>query len=511
MSAPTENLSKLPGGLRMPPNKKLSTGNAIVDVPVPPVLTIPLLQHAGSAAEPVVTSGDWVKRGQPIGVAAGPVSSAIHASSSGTVREIGEFPIPGRGQPRVPCVVIETDGQDTPWPDCDAVANPLEVEPDSLLQTIESGGIVGLGGAAYPTAAKLTEGVSSQIHTLILNGVECESYISCDDRLMREEALDILRGAALMQHAVGCSRSVIAVESDKHDAWEALGEAHTSPDVSIELVQVPTVYPAGGEDQLVLLLTGEEVPSRGLPNDAGFLVQNVGTAYAVARLIDRGEPLISRIVTVTGEGVVNPGNYRVRLGTSIAEVVAVAGGYNERATRLIQGGPMTGVALTDDDLPVIKATNCLLITGAAIHLSPEPERPCIRCGECAAHCPVRLLPQQILRHAATVDTTARASRLALDSLDDCIECGCCDLVCPSHIPLTQIFRETKSTLRIQAHEKQKADLARKRFEAHAGRAHVAESEHREQLARKRRGVDNLAISAILERAKRNKNDSSSDS
>ena len=489
----------------MPPNKKLSTGSEIVDVPVPPVLTIPLLQHAGVAAEPVVSSGERVKRGQPVGVAAGAVSSAIHASSSGTVREIGPFAIPGRGQPRVPCVVIETDGEDTPWPAGEAVAQPLNVEPDLLLQTIERGGIVGLGGAAYPTAAKLTEGVSSQIHTLILNGVECESYISCDDRLMREAARDILRGAALMQHAVGCQRSVIAVESDKPEAWQALREAHASlSDVSIELVQVPTVYPAGGEDQLVLLLTGVEVPSGGLPNDAGFLVQNVGTAYAIARLIDHGDPLISRIVTVTGEGVVNPGNYRVRLGTPIAEVVAVAGGYNERATRLIQGGPMTGVALTHDALPVIKATNCLLVTGAAVHLSPEPERPCIRCGECAAHCPVRLLPQQMLRHAATVDSTVRASRLALDGLDDCIECGCCDLVCPSHIPLTQIFRDTKSALRIQAHEKQKADLARERFEAHAGRAQVAESEHREQLAKKRRGVDNLAISAILERAKRNK-------
>ncbi|MEO0998906.1 MAG: electron transport complex subunit RsxC, partial [Pseudomonadota bacterium] len=400
MSAPTERLSRLPGGLRLPPNKSMSTASAITDVAVPPRLKLPLRQHAGSTAEPIVTAGQRVLKGELLATGGGPVSAGVHASTSGVVTSIEPLPMPARGEPIVATIVLEADGEDTPAPELEAVSDPLSLDTAEFLERIEAGGIVGLGGAAYPTAQKITHAFGGGVRALLLNGVECESYISCDDRLMREHAAEVLRGAVLLLHGLAAPRAIVAVESDKPQAMAALKEAAAAlADERIELVEVPTVYPSGGEDQLVLLLSGREVPSGGLPSDVGYLVQNVGTAYAVARLIDAGEPLISRVVTVTGEGIERPGTYRIRFGTPIADVVAAAGGYNDRAKRLLMGGPMTGIALTDDALPVVKAMNCLLVTGAAVHLSAEPERPCIRCGECALHCPVQLLPQRLHREA----------------------------------------------------------------------------------------------------------------
>ncbi len=494
MSAPTEGLSRIPGGLRLPPNKGMSTELPIVDVPVPPTLIIPLAQHVGEPALPTVQVGDQVHKGQLIGAADGAVSAPVHATAAGRVVEIAKHAIAARNEPLVQCVTLSTSSA----AENDLSPAPAATDTGSLLRAIQTAGVVGLGGAVYPTAQKVTSGYQSGIHTVVLNGVECESYITCDDALMREHAADVVRGGCLLADLLGAERTVIAVESDKPAAITAVQHAiETCSDTRIDLVQIPTVYPSGGEDQLVLLLTGMEVPSGGLPSDLGILVQNVGTAAAVAAAVDRQEPLLSRIVTVTGEGINRPGNYRVRFGTPIAAVVQAAGGYNSYAKRLLIGGPMTGITLTDDAIPVTKACNCLLVTGPAVHLSTEPERACIRCGECASHCPVRLLPQS-LHSAANRSDDQRLTRLGLN---DCIECGCCDLVCPSHIPLTETFRQAKQHLALRSNEKMRAERAKARFEAHATRALEAEKLAEEDARATRASASSDAIAAIIARKK----------
>ncbi len=497
MSAPTEGLAKIPGGLRLPANKRMSADREIRDVPVPPRLVIPLAQHVGEPAIATVKIGQTVTRGDVIGQADGAVSATVHASASGIVRRIGHHRVPGRNEPEVLCVEIETAGnQRTTTPPVDTTAQ--DHSTTTVLRQIQAAGIVGLGGAVYPTAQKVASGYQTGIHTVILNGVECESYITCDDALMRAHSPDIIAGAAILIDSLDAERAVIAVESDKPVALSALHEAlDRNPDDRISIVQVPTVYPSGGEDQLVMLLTGMEVPSGGLPNDLGILVQNVGTAAAVADAVLRSQPLVSRIVTMTGEGISEPGNYRVLIGTPIADVVAAAGGYNEHAKRLLVGGPMTGSALTSDDLPVTKACNCLLVTGPAVHLSTEPERACIRCGECAAHCPVRLLPQSLYQMASRHEDEALVGL----GLNDCIECGCCDLVCPSHIALTETFRRAKNAVALRSSEKMRADRAKQRFEAHATRALEHQRVEKQKAATARADASSDAIAAIIARKK----------
>ncbi|MEM7612406.1 MAG: electron transport complex subunit RsxC [Pseudomonadota bacterium] len=460
-SAATENLYKLPGGIRLPGFKAQSATGEVHEVAVPAELIISLRQHAGTAALPRVGVGDHVFKGQVVARADGQFSANVHASSSGTVTAIEPRPVPGRAADSAPCIVIATDGKDQALDTLAPITNPFAESAESLLEAIGEAGIVGLGGAAFPTLPKMRQAIGSDIDTLILNGVECEPYISCDDALMRTAATDILYGARIMIKALGLTQCFVGIESDKPEAWNAFVEAaQIDGDDRLHPVMIPTVYPSGGEDQLVYLMTGREVPSQGFPSDRGVLVHNVGTAAAVAEFALTGMPMISRIVTVTGDGIAQPGNYRVRFGTPISDVAGAAGGYTERAKRLIMGGPMTGVSLTNDAMPVTKACNCLLITGPAIQTSKEPERPCIRCGECARICPVRLQPQQLHRSFISDD----GEQLEALGLVDCIECGCCDLVCPSHIPLTQSFREAKQRRRMEVYERERAERARERFE-----------------------------------------------
>ena len=504
MTAATYDLGKLHGGLRLESHKSASTAAPIMDVPLPEQLVLPISQHVGEAAQPIVGIGERVLKGQLIADTDGGLGAPVHASSSGKIVAIEPWPVSRRRGETAPCIVIECDGEDRPVEAWEEAIPYTELPPDTLLQKILEGGIVGLGGAVFPTAQKLMQATSCQLDHLLLNGVECEPYISCDDMLMRERAIEIVRGGQILMQALELDRCYVVLESDKPDALHRLADViQEIGDERVVLKQVPTIYPSGGEDQLVQLVTNREVPSGGLPTDIGCLVQNVGTAAAIFDWIENHEPLISRITTLSGDGIASPMNVRARIGTTVADVVNFAGGYTDRAEQLIIGGPMTGKAVSTDRIPVVKATNCILVTSLAP--SPGPELPCIRCGDCAAVCPVQLLPQQLFWYACADNE----QKLRDFGLTDCIECGCCDLVCPSHIPLTADFRSAKARIQELADEKARADRARRRFEARTRRIEREQQERDEELARQKDAATKAgpeAIAEILRRRQREKKD-----
>ena len=500
-AAATYDLGKLHGGLRLPAHKSESTALPIQSAPLPEQLVLPIDQHAGEPAQPVVGIGERVLKGQLLAEPATMLGAPVHASSSGTVVAVEPWPVANRHGDVAPCIVIECDGEDravAPRRDSTPYA---ELPAKAVLQQILQGGIVGLGGAVYPTAQKLMHAASCDLEYLVLNGAECEPYISCDDMLMRERAHAIISGARILLHALALDIGYIVVESDKPDALRALAEAMSDAnDERLVLKQIPTIYPSGGEDQLVQLVTGREVPTGGLPTDAGCLVQNVGTAAAIHDWLQDGEPLISRITTITGDGIVTPMNVRARIGTPVADIVRFAGGYTGRAKHLVMGGPMTGRSVSTDRVPLVKATNCILVLSEVP--AGGPELPCIRCGDCAAVCPVQLQPQQLAWYARA-DNEAELRR---HGLTDCIECGCCDLVCPSHIPLTHEFRVAKARIRELEDEKARAERARRRYEARNERLQREQREREEELARQKERARKAGPDAIAEIMKRSQQD-----
>ena len=497
MSAPTYDLGTLHGGLRLPGHKTASTRQPIVEVPVPPQLVLPITQHVGDPSQPVVGIGERVLKGQLIAESDGTLGAPVHAPSSGKIIAIEPWPVSRLFGENAPCIVIECDGRDEAVQRVESPANFTSLEAEDLLTRILQGGIVGLGGAVFPTAQKLMQARTCKIDHLLLNGVECESYISCDDLLMRERAGEIISGAQILMHALQIDACFIAVESDKPDAIRALGVVLGEiSDDRIVIKQVPTIYPSGGEDQLVQLVTNREVPSGGLPSDVGCLVQNVGTAAAIHDWIVDNEPLISRVTTITGDGVANPVNVRARIGTTLSDIIEIAGGYTDSAKQLIIGGPMTGKSVTTDRVPLVKATNCVLVSSETP--SPGPALPCIRCGDCAAVCPVQLLPQQLYWYACA----DHEEKMREFGLMDCIECGCCDLVCPSHIPLTADFRVAKGRIRELADEKARAVRARQRFEARSDRLQREQAERDLELAQQKASAKKAGPSAIAEILKR---------
>ena len=497
------------GGLHLEGRKEVSMRTPTVPARLPRYLVLPLQQHIGVPAEPLVEVGDTVLKGQKIARAEGYVSTPLHASSSGTVVAIEHRPVPHPSGLSAGCIVIETDGRETWRHREQRIADYTRLDASELRNRIREAGIVGLGGAGFPTFVKLNPGPGSAVQTLILNGAECEPYITCDAMLMQERPQEILEGARIMQHAVRAEECLIGIEDNKPAAIAALRGAIEAAGVErIHVVPVPTRYPAGGEKQLIQTLTGKEVPSGGLPVHVGVVCQNVATAAAVYRAIIHGEPLISRYVTVTGEGVAEPRNLEVLIGTPVADLLEQAGRKPD-IERLIMGGPMMGFALNSDQVPVGKTTNCILAAGPGELPAPEPALPCIRCGACMEVCPARLLPQQLYWHAR-----AREFDKVQDyHLFDCIECGCCAQVCPSHLPLVQYYRYAKTEIWAQERDKRTADLARRR---HEFRQERLEREQREKEARQRQkkaaleqsegasketDAKQAAIQAALERAK----------
>ena len=503
-AAPTYDLGKLHGGLRLAAGKGDSTSRKIRQMPVPDQIVLPIAQHVGEPAHPIVGIGEYVRKGQLVAENSGTLSAPIHASSSGKVVAIEPWPVSRRFGENAPCIVIECDGEDKAIEASDERVAYSDYKPADLLQKILQGGIVGLGGAVFPTGQKLMQARTMPLEFLILNGVECEPYISCDDLLMREQATEVLRGAQILMHALEIATCYVVIESDKPQAINDIGEAMAAlDDERFVLKQVPTIYPSGAEDQLVQLVTNREVPSGGLPTDVGCVVQNVGTSAAIYRWICDGEPLISRVTTVTGPGVREPMNVMARIGTTVADVIDFAGGYNDGVDQLIIGGPMCGKSVSTDRVPLVKATNCILaLTGTVID---GETLPCIRCGECASVCPIQLLPQQLFWYACADDE----KKLRDYGLIDCIECGCCDLVCPSHIPLTADFRNAKARIQELADEKARAERARLRFESRNERLEQEKLERREELrsqkdAARKAGPD--AIEEIMRRQRAKQDD-----
>ncbi len=465
------------GGIKPDSHKKESAHGTIAPVPLPPLLTVPLRQNAGLASRPVVAAGDKVLKGQVIAEPGGAISVAIHAPTSGTVREIGMHPVPHPSGLTAPCVVIEADGEDR-WIERTPV-DPYALPADALRARLRDAGIVGLGGAVFPSFVKTQTGGGQRIETLILNGAECEPYITCDDMLMRHRADGILDGAAILAHVTGAARIVVGIEDNKPEAIAAMtaAAAHRGG-VPIEVVAVPTRYPAGGEKQLIRVLTGIEVPFGRLPPDYGVQCFNVGTAYAAARALLHGEPMVSRLVTVTGN-VERPGNFEVLLGTPIRALLDLAVPKAD-TDRFLMGGPMMGFALPTVDAPVVKATNCILAGSEALFPPPGPEMPCIRCGACARACPMDLQPFELYWYSrAKILGKAQEYHLF-----DCIECGCCAYVCPSRIPLVDYFRFAKSEIRAREREKEAADQARSRYEFRLAREEREKQEKAAKLAAK---------------------------
>ena len=483
----TRKLWHFNGGLHLPDNKSMSLASPAAKLPLPDKLVIPLQQHIGELPELSVKVGDHVLKGQLLAEAKDYVSASVHAPSSGTITAIGEHAVPHPSGLTGLCVSLETDGKDewtTELPD--SMADFKQYSASQLRERIRWAGIVGMGGATFPTGIKLNPGPGKKISTLIINAAECEPYISCDDALMQTHADDIINGIAITQYVLSAENSIIGIEDNKPDAIKAMREAiNNSALQNIELVVIPTLYPSGGEKQLIRILTGQEVPSHGPPADIGYVCHNIATIFAIHQAVVESKPLISRMITVTGPGIRKPQNLFAPIGTLVSALIDFAGGYQGQVEELILGGPMMGFGLGSDRLPVNKGANCILVTQHDEEQVNSPPVACIRCGKCADVCPAQLLPQQLYWFARSKDL----DKVQDYNLFDCIECGCCAHVCPSHIPLVQYYRFAKTEVWAREEDKRKADLARQRHEQREARLARIEAEKQERLRKKKEALE----------------------
>ncbi|MEP5569945.1 MAG: electron transport complex subunit RsxC [Halioglobus sp.] len=498
------------GGIHPPENKHQSVAAPIASAGIPDELVLPLSQHIGAPAIPAVEVGQRVLKGQLIAEPAGFVSVPLHAPTSGSITAIEDRQIAHPSGHSARCIVIAADGKDQ-WVDHQGAADYKTVDRGELLSMIRNAGIAGMGGAGFPTAVKLAVKPDIKIETLIINGTECEPYITADDILMREQADKIVEGAQILAHLVQPDEILIGVEDNKPEGIAALQAA--AEGTAVEIVVFPTKYPSGGEKQLIEILTGKQVPSGGLPAAVGIVCQNVGSAVAVRDAIIDGRPLISRVTTVTGEGVSEPRNYEVLLGTSMAHLLTLAGYQHENNKRLIMGGPMMGFTVPDAHVPIVKTTNCILAPSETELPTPPPAQACIRCGMCAEACPANLLPQQLFWFSQGKEF----EKAEQHNLFDCIECGACSFVCPSNIPLVQYYRAAKAEVVQMRKDAEKSEHSRIRFEARQARleredaekeakraARKKAAEEKARLAAEQGNADEDPIQAAIERAKAKK-------
>ena len=483
------NLSTFDGGIKLAGHKHLSSSRPISTPEQNQQYIIPLQQHIGVISQTLVKPGDRVLKGQMLAEPGDLISAAIHAPVSGIVTAIKQHDVPHLSGLPDTCIFIENDFKDE-WIERQPIAdNYNQTSSSDLRNIIRDAGIVGMGGATFPSPVKQTE---INLKTLILNGVECEPYITCDDVLMRERAEQILSGADIIGHIIKARRCIVAIEDNKPEAIKAMQAAIDKDGTGFFRIQVvPTLYPSGGEKQLIKIITGKEVPMSRFPAEIDVLCHNVATAYAIHRAVYFAEPLISRITTITGHGVLHPQNIDVLIGTPMRSCIEHCGGYTKDSEELIMGGPMMGFTLNSDDLPITKACNCLLVTAddevkAEETINIQNQLPCIRCGKCVDVCPVRLLPQQLYWYASSKNI----DRLLEHKLFDCIECGCCAYVCPSNIPLVQYYRYAKTNIRQQENERKKSDIARQRHESHQLRLEKQKQEREERLRKKRELLKN---------------------
>ncbi|WP_429210364.1 electron transport complex subunit RsxC [Aeromonas veronii] len=469
------------GGIHPADNKLQSSQSPVVDAGLPPRLIIPLRQHAGPAGDLLVQVGDKVKKGQPLTRYAKGRVVPVHASTSGTITEIGNHTVAHPSGLGDLCVILTPDGEDE-WGERNGKPDYWNLERGELLERIQQAGVAGLGGAVFPTHSKL-DGRGQLTEILIVNGLECEPYITTDDRLMQQYADEIMDGIRVLKHLLKPKLTLIGVEDNKPEAIEQLTRHATDEDVLVKTV--PTKYPSGGAKQTIELLTGRQVPKGGRAVDIGIMVLNVATVFAIKRAIIDGEPLIERIVTLTGDSFKKPGNAWVRLGTPVRWLLQRFELQPEAEQRVIMGGPMMGFTLPHAMVPVVKATNCLLAPTQAELPAPGPEQACIRCSACADACPASLLPQELYWYSRAKEYD-KAEKL---NLMDCIECGACAWVCPSEIPLVQYYKIAKDDIREARAEAEKAERAKQRFEAKQARFErekaAREARHAEAAAQRR--------------------------
>jgi electron transport complex protein RnfC len=455
------------GGVHPEYRKSATSESAIVALPMPKALYLPLQQHIGAPAEPVVEAGQRVLKGQLLAHAGGPVSAPTHAPTSGVIEAITEVTAPHPSGLPQKTIVLVPDGKDE-WAELPSpIADPFATEPEVLRKRVAEAGIVGMGGATFPSAVKLGLGTQKKIHTLLLNGAECEPYLTCDDRVMREYAAEVVDGARIMAHVLGAAKVVVGIETNKPAAIAAMTEAAKAA-ANVEVVGVPVQYPMGSERHLTQAITGQETPARKLTADLGVVVHNVGTARAVHHAVRFGRPLLARVVTVSGGAIAKPANVEAPLGTMASELVAFCGGLTEPPRRIVNGGPMMGQPLPGLEVPVVKGT-CGILALTAAETDEQPPGPCIRCGTCVTICPCGLVPVEMAAYIRKDNLEAAAKVGVMD----CVSCGSCSYICPSHIPLVHYFNYAKGAINAAERDKRKQETTKALVEAHNVRVEKA--------------------------------------